>query len=210
MHACPLVVSLSNHSQATGEILRQALDERLDMRIIAGNWRGRKIVAPKGETTRPTADRTRERLFSMLTSRLGDFEDLQILDLFSGSGALGLEALSRGAAHCTFVEQDPDAIKALEKNIETLGAAADVRIGSVLHLGQARKPYDLILMDPPYDSGAGAVALDKLGRHGWFSPSSWIAVETSRNEEVVVKGFNLDCVRDSGKARIHILRPEAA
>lgn len=178
------------------------------MRIIAGNWRGRKIVAPKGETTRPTADRTRERLFSMLTSRLGDFEDLQILDLFSGSGALGLEALSRGAAHCTFVEQDPDAIKALEKNIETLGASADVRIGSVLHLGQARKPYDLILMDPPYDSGAGAVALDKLGRHGWFAQSSWIAVETGRNEDVVVKGFDLDCVRNSGKARIHLLRPE--
>ncbi|MGB5725276.1 MAG: 16S rRNA (guanine(966)-N(2))-methyltransferase RsmD [Parasphingorhabdus sp.] len=179
------------------------------MRIIAGSWRGRNIVAPKGETTRPTADRTRERLFSMLTSRLGDFEDLQILDLFSGSGALGLEALSRGAAHCTFVEQDRDAIRALEKNIETLGADADVRIGSVLHLGQARKPYDLILMDPPYDSGAGGVALDKLGRHGWFAPSSWIAVETSRNEEVVVKGYTLDCVRNSSRARIHLLRPEA-
>ena len=178
------------------------------MRIIAGNWRGRKIVAPKGEITRPTADRTRERLFSMLTSRLGDFEDLQILDLFSGSGALGLEALSRGAAHCTFVEQDRDAIRALEKNIETLGAKADVRIGSVLHLGQARKPYDLIVMDPPYDSGAGAVALDKLGRHGWFAPSSWIAIETGRTEDIVVKGFELDCVRNSGKARIHLLRPE--
>ncbi len=178
------------------------------MRIIAGNWRGRKIVAPRGETTRPTADRTRERLFSMLTSRLGDFEDLQVLDLFSGSGALGLEALSRGAAHCTFVEQDRDAIRALETNIETLGASADVRIGSVLHLGQVRKPYDLILMDPPYETGAGAVALDKLGRHGWFAPSSWIAIETGRSEDVVVKGFELDCVRDSGKARIHILRPE--
>jgi len=179
------------------------------MRIIAGNWRGRKIVAPKGETTRPTADRTRERLFSMLTSRLGDFEDLQILDLFSGSGALGLEALSRGAAHCTFVEQDKDAIRALESNIKSLGAAAqaDVRIGSVLHLGAARKPYDLILMDPPYDTGAGAVALDKLGRHGWFSPSSWIAIETARHENIEVKGFDLDCVRDSGKARIYLLRP---
>ncbi|WP_417593857.1 16S rRNA (guanine(966)-N(2))-methyltransferase RsmD [Parasphingorhabdus sp.] len=179
------------------------------MRIIAGNWRGRKIIAPKGDTTRPTADRTRERLFSMLTSRLGDFEDLQILDLFSGSGALGLEALSRGAAHCTFVEQDPDAVRALETNIEKLGAAAqsDVRIGSVLHLGAARKPYDLILMDPPYDTGAGAVALDKLGRHGWFAPSSWIAIETGSQEDVVVKGFDLDCVRKSGKAQIHILRP---
>ncbi len=177
------------------------------MRIIAGEWRGRKIVAPKGETTRPTADRTRERLFSMLTSRLGDFADLQVLDLFSGSGALGLEALSRGAAHCTFVEQDRDALKALEKNIETLSADADIRIGSVLALGVARKPYDVILMDPPYETGAGAVALSKLGRHGWFAPSSWIAIETSRKEEVSVKGFELESQRDSGKARLHILRP---
>ncbi|HEY9092902.1 16S rRNA (guanine(966)-N(2))-methyltransferase RsmD [Parasphingorhabdus sp.] len=177
------------------------------MRIIAGDWRGRKIVAPKGETTRPTADRTRERLFSMLTSRLGDFADLQVLDLFSGSGALGLEALSRGAAHCTFVEQDREALKALEKNIETLGANADIRIGSVLALGPARQPYDLILMDPPYDTGAGAVALDKLGRHGWFAPSSWIAIETARNEEIDVRGFKLESHRDSGKAKLHILRP---
>ncbi|GAA0480348.1 16S rRNA (guanine(966)-N(2))-methyltransferase RsmD [Parasphingorhabdus litoris] len=177
------------------------------MRIIAGDWRARKLVAPKGDTTRPTADRTRERLFSMLTSRLGDFADLQVLDLFSGSGALGLEALSRGAAHCTFVEQDRDALKALEKNIDTLGAKADVRIGSALALGPARKTYDLILMDPPYDTGAGAVALDKLGRQGWFAPSCWIAIETSRKEEITVKGFELESQRDSGKARLHILRP---
>ena len=177
------------------------------MRIIAGEWRGRKLIAPKGDTTRPTADRTRERLFSMLTSRLGDFEDIQVLDLFAGSGALGLEALSRGAAHCTFVEQDPGALKALEKNVETLEAKADVKIGSVLHLGPARKPYDLILMDPPYQTGAGAVALDKLGRQGWFAPSAWIAIETSRREKIEVKGFDLDCERDSGKARLHILRP---
>ncbi|WP_246218674.1 16S rRNA (guanine(966)-N(2))-methyltransferase RsmD [Parasphingorhabdus halotolerans] len=179
------------------------------MRIIAGQWRGRKIVAPKGDTTRPTADRTRERLFSMLISRLGDFVDLQVLDLFSGSGALGLEALSRGAAHCTFVEQDQQAVKALEKNIETLGASADIRIGSALHLGPARNAHDLILMDPPYDSGAGAVALDKLGRLGWFARSAWIAIETSRHEKIEVDGFDLDCTRDSGKARLHILRPAA-
>lgn len=178
------------------------------MRIIAGEWRGRKIVAPKGDTTRPTADRTRERLFSMLTSRLGDFADLQVLDLFSGSGALGLESLSRGAAHCTFVEQDRDAIVALEKNIATLTADADVRIGSVLGLGPARQAYDLIMMDPPYETGAGSVALSKLGRLGWFAPSSWIAIETSRHENIDVKGFDIDCVRDSGKARITLLRPQ--
>jgi 16S rRNA (guanine966-N2)-methyltransferase len=87
------------------------------MRIISGQWRSRPLIAPKGDITRPTADRTRETLFSMLTSRLGSFEDLRVLDLFAGSGALGLEALSRGAAHCTFVEHDALALDALAVNI---------------------------------------------------------------------------------------------
>ena len=137
------------------------------MRIIAGQWRGRPIVAPKGEATRPTADRTREALFSMLTSRLGSFEDLAVADLFAGSGALGLEALSRGAASCVFVEQDRAAIDALRANVAKLGAKADIRTQSVLALGPAIAPLDLILMDPPYGTGAGAVALDKLARLGW-------------------------------------------
>ena len=81
----------------------------MSLRIIAGQWRGRKLQAPPGETTRPTADRTRETLFSMLVSRLGSFEGLSVADLFAGSGALGLEALSRGAGSCVFVEQDPAA-----------------------------------------------------------------------------------------------------
>ena len=97
------------------------------MRIISGQWRSRPLIAPKGDTTRPTADRTRETLFSMLTSRLGSFDDLAILDLFAGSGALGLEALSRGAATCTFVEHDAAALKALENNIEKLGSKGAIR-----------------------------------------------------------------------------------
>ncbi len=180
------------------------------MRIISGEWRSRPLVAPKGDTTRPTADRTRETLFSMLTSRLGSFEDLRVLDLFAGSGALGLEALSRGAAHCTFVEQDHLALDALEKNIAKLGAKdrCDVRKSSVLSMGSALKPADIILMDPPYVSGAGSVALDKLGRLGWFAPSAWISVETSIKEDVEVKGFTVDTVRNVGKARITLLRPD--
>jgi 16S rRNA (guanine966-N2)-methyltransferase len=104
------------------------------LRIIAGEWRGRKLAAPEGDITRPTADRTRETLFSMLVSRLGSFEDLRIADLFAGSGALGLEALSRGAAHCLVVEQDAGAIRAIRANIANLKAQdrADVRAGSVL------------------------------------------------------------------------------
>ena len=181
------------------------------MRIISGQWRSRPLVAPKGDVTRPTADRTRETLFSMLASRLGSFEDLAVLDLFAGSGALGLESLSRGAATCTFVEHDAAALKALETNIEKLGgkALSDIRRSSVLSLGSAIKPFDVILMDPPYASGAGSVAVDKLGRLGWFAPSAWISIETSNMEDIDVKGFNIDTVRNVGKARITLLRPDA-
>ena len=92
------------------------------MRIVAGEWRRRLLKAPPGEATRPTSDRTRETLFNMLASRLGSFEGLAVADLFAGSGALGLEALSRGAATCLFVEQDPAAIRALRANIAALRA----------------------------------------------------------------------------------------
>ncbi|GLT02879.1 methyltransferase [Sphingobium jiangsuense] len=180
------------------------------MRIIAGKWRGRPLVAPKGDTTRPTADRTRETLFSMLTSRIGDLEGLAVADLFAGSGALGLEALSRGAANCLFVEQDRAALDALRANAAKLGLdRPDIRATSVLTLGSAPRPLDLILMDPPYGTGAGAVALDKLNRQGWIGPASWISIETDRREDVAVKGFEVEAVRDIGKARLHILRPAA-
>ena len=176
------------------------------MRIIAGQWRGRPIIAPKGDATRPTADRTREALFSMLASRLGSFEELAVADLFAGSGALGLEALSRGAASCLFVEQDRPAIDALRTNIAKLGAKADVRAQSVLALPPATAPLDLILMDPPYGTGAGAVALDKLGRLGWVGPATWISIETAKNEDLTVEGFTADVERVHGKAKITLLR----
>ena len=179
------------------------------MRIIAGEWRRRAIAAPPGDTTRPTADRTRETLFSMLASRLGTFEDLTVADLFAGSGALGLEALSRGAASCLFVEQDTAALRALRQNIAALHAQArsDVRATSVMSLGPAARPPDLVLMDPPYGSGAGAVALDKLNRLGWIGPDSWISIETGEKEIVEVAGFEIDATRKVGKAKLTLLRP---
>ena len=178
------------------------------MRIIAGEWRGRKISAPPGEGTRPTADRTRETLFSMLVSRLGTFEGLSVADLFAGSGALGLEALSRGAASCIFVEQDAAAVRALRANIAHLGAEAqcDVRACSVLTLPIAKQPLDLILLDPPYGSGAGAVALERLGRLGWIGPATWISLETHADEEPNVKALEIAADRKVGKARITLLR----
>lgn len=176
------------------------------MRIIAGQWRGRPLIAPKGDATRPTADRTRETLFSMLTSRLGSFEGLRVGDFFAGSGALGFEALSRGAASCLFVEQDKNALDAIRANGDRLGVRPDVRATSVLSLGAAAGPLDLILMDPPYQSGAGQVALDKLARLGWTDASTWISIETDRREDVEVKGFAIDASRDVGKARLTLLR----
>ena len=177
------------------------------MRIIAGTWRGRPLVAPKGDATRPTADRTREALFSMLTSRVGSFEGLRVADLFAGSGALGLEALSRGAAACLFVEQDRAALDALKANIARLGATGtDVRAQSVLALGPVSQPVDLMLVDPPYRSGAGNVALDKLARLGWIGPATWISVETARDEDVDATGFAIDAERVHGKAKLTLLR----
>ena len=180
----------------------------MSVRIIAGQWRARKLQVPAGETTRPTADRTRETLFSMLVSRLGSFEGLSVADLFAGSGALGFEALSRGAASCIFVEQDAAAIRALRSNIANLQAApqCDVRAASVLSLGPVKVPLDLVLLDPPYQTGAGEVALDKLQRLGWIGPATWISLETAYNEMPTVKGLEMAADRKVGKARITLFR----
>jgi 16S rRNA (guanine966-N2)-methyltransferase len=180
----------------------------MSLRIIAGAWRSRKLIAPPGETTRPTADRTRETLFAMLVSRIGDFEGLAVADLFAGSGALGLEALSRGAASCTFVEQDAAALRALRSNIANLRAApqCDVRASSVLALGPAKAPLDLVLLDPPYGTGAGEVALDKLVRLGWIGAGTWVSLETALKDEPKVKGLETVADRKVGKARIILLR----
>ncbi|MBO9575190.1 MAG: 16S rRNA (guanine(966)-N(2))-methyltransferase RsmD [Sphingobium sp.] len=180
------------------------------MRIISGQWRGRPLAAPQGDATRPTADRTRETLFSMLVSRVGSFEGLAIGDFFAGSGALGLEALSRGAASCLFVERDRAAVDVIRANAAKLGLGRpDIRQADVLALGPAPAPLDIIFMDPPYRTGAGAVALDKLGRLGWTAPSTWISIETERGETVSVKGFAIEAERIVGKAKLYLLRQDS-
>jgi len=181
------------------------------VRIIAGEWRRRLLQAPPGDATRPTADRTRETLFAMLTSRLGSLEGLAVADLFAGSGALGLEALSRGAASCVFVEQDPAAIRALRANIAALRAQSqcDVRTASVMQLNPASAPLDVILLDPPYHSGAGAVALDRLTRLSWIGDGTWVALETAQDETVQVKALDIDAERKVGKALLTLLRKPA-
>jgi 16S rRNA (guanine966-N2)-methyltransferase len=121
------------------------------MRVIAGRYGGRRLQAPPGASTRPTSDRVREALFSVLGARV---DDARVLDLFAGSGALGIEALSRGAAEVTFVDSAPAAIRAVRANLEALGASAEVRRADARRfLGSASaasRQYDLIFLDPPY------------------------------------------------------------
>lgn len=177
------------------------------MRIIAGEWRGRPIEAPPGTATRPTADRVRETLFSMLASRLGSFEDLRVADLFGGSGALGLEALSRGAAHATFVESDPAAAAVIKRNAAKLGGADRVRLlgGSALALPKS-EPFDLIFADPPYSSGSGTAVVRAVHDAGWLAPGGWMSVETSRDDRIDPAGFEIAATRDVGRARLTFLR----
>ena len=178
------------------------------MRIIAGEWRGRPIAAPPGDATRPTADRTRETLFSMLVSRIGNFEGLRVADLFAGSGALGLEALSRGAGHVTFIENDMVAVKAIQANLAKLGAAAraDVRLSSALKLPPG-PPFDLILADPPYSPKASIATIASVMRAGWLIEGGWLAIETQRKQLVVATDeLVIDAERDTGPARITLLR----
>ena len=150
------------------------------MRIIAGAWRGRKLIAPDGEGTRPTADRVRQALFDRLLHAAWAgreaVEDAHVLDAFAGTGSLGLEALSRGAARAVFIEKDPAAIKALRLNV----AATDGR-GRVL-AGDALRPppgqlCTLIFLDPPYGSGLIAPAVAALSRAGWIAPGALIIAE---------------------------------
>jgi 16S rRNA (guanine966-N2)-methyltransferase len=178
------------------------------MRIISGHWRGRALIAPPGDATRPTADRVREALFSMLTSRVGSFEGLRVFDGFAGTGALGIEALSRGAAHGTFVERDAEAIKALRRNVEGMKLNATIIAAPMESLGQAAAPCDLILLDPPYTSGLAEIALARLAANGWIAPHALISVETSRKEALETT-HEILTVRDHGKARLHLLRAPA-
>ena len=175
------------------------------MRIIAGQWRGRTLEVPPGMTTRPTADRVRETLFSMLVSRLGTFDGLRVADLFAGSGALGLEALSRGAAGATLVERNAGAIAAIRRNAAKLGATVDVLPLSALSLPK-NDMFDLILADPPYAAGAGTAVVGSVIKAGWLAPGGWLSVETSRDDRIDPGELTIDTIRDVGRARLTLLR----
>jgi 16S rRNA (guanine966-N2)-methyltransferase len=177
------------------------------MRIIAGEWRGRPIEAPPGLSTRPTGDRVRETLFSMLNSRLGTFEGLRVADLFAGSGALGLEALSRGAAHATFVESDAQAAAVIRRNAAKLGAESRVQIlGTSATTLPRCEPFDLVFADPPYARGSGTAVVRAVAAAQWLAPGGWLSVETARCEAVEPGDYEIEATRDVGRTRITLLR----
>ena len=165
------------------------------MRIVAGEWRGRAIKAPQGETTRPTADRTRETLFNMLASRLGSFEGLSAADLFAGSGALGLEALSRGAARVSFVDDGMTARALIRANVERARAkdVTDLWRRDATRLGPVPdRPFGMIFLDPPYGAGLGEAAIASALQGGWIAPGAMIAWEEARGPIVPAPLVRID------------------
>lgn len=155
--------------------------------------------------TRPTADRVRETLFSMLSSRIGSFADLRVADLFAGSGALGLEALSRGAAEAVFVETDRTAAATIRSNAAKFGIKAQIISGSAFALPPS-DPFDLIFADPPYAAGSGTALVAAVVTAGWLAPSGWLSVETERGEELMTSGLRIEVARDVSRARLTLLR----
>ena len=153
------------------------------MRIVAGRFRGARIEAPKGLATRPTSDRMRQALFNVLEHGPPrfDFEGTRVLDLFAGSGALGLEALSRGARHAVFIEESPAARAAIRRNVEALGLTGATKIWrrDAAKLGKAGtlQPFQLIFCDPPYGKSLGERALEEAINGGWTEQGAIAVLE---------------------------------
>lgn len=157
------------------------------MRIVAGRARGRRLAVPPGGT-RPTSDRVREAMFSALEAALGPLDGLRVLDLYAGTGALGLEALSRGAASAVLVESDRRASQVLRSNIDAVGLpGAEVvagRVEQVVQQPAAGTAFDLVLADPPYDLASAdlAAVLVHLIDGGWVANGSWAVIERARRD----------------------------
>ncbi len=180
-------------------------------RIIAGAARGRRLTVPPGRSTRPTSERAREGLFSTALSVLGTLAGAAVLDLYAGSGAVGLEALSRGAADALLVESDPKAARAIRQNIATVGLPgarllAD-RVSRVLDRGPGGQPrHDFVFADPPYAVPDGELArvLAALSEHGWLAPAALIAVERATRSGPLAwpPGYLADRCRAYGEATL--------
>lgn len=193
------------------------------MRIVAGKHRGRAIAAPEDDSVRPTSDRVRENLFNILVhGRLSadstqPLVDARVLDAFAGSGALGLEALSRGAQHAVFLDSDLSALECLRRNVAKLHEEARA---TLVQADACRPPLPskvrgnpaprgLVFLDPPYRSGLAAPALAALARAGWLAPGAIVVVELDGADAFVVpEGFALEDERQYGRTKLVFLRWE--
>jgi 16S rRNA (guanine966-N2)-methyltransferase len=185
------------------------------MRIVGGNHRGRKIEAPAGRDVRPTSDRARESLFNILmhSSKLGDdapsLDGAIALDAFAGSGALGFEALSRGAVHATFLDSDFAALRVIKANAETLGETPHATIlkADATRPPRATRAANLVFLDPPYGQDLAVPSLVALARAGWIAAGAVVSVELGPDDAFEAPdGFVIVDERRYGKARIVLLR----
>jgi 16S rRNA (guanine966-N2)-methyltransferase len=185
------------------------------LKVAGGRHRGRSIATPEGDTTRPTSSRARESLFNILMHASWSDDgtspliDARVLDAFAGSGALGIEALSRGAAHATFLDNDATAIKLIGENLRKLGEASAAKVirADAMRPPPSREACDLVFLDPPYRSGQAAPALAALAEAGWLKVAAIATVEIASTEDLLPPtGFETIDERRYGAAKIVILR----
>ena len=184
------------------------------MRVVGGKYRGRQLLVPPGRNIRPTSDRVRESIFNILTQggeEIGKrnwVERADVLDGFAGTGAMGLEAISRGASKVTAIDNDEAALNCCRKNIEALRESNNVEIFSIdcLSPGPTEQPYSLIFLDPPYGLGLVALAIAALTDNGWIAPNAITVVEMARYEKINTPlNFRILDERVYGKAKILFL-----
>jgi 16S rRNA (guanine966-N2)-methyltransferase len=186
------------------------------MRVVGGKFGGRALVAPDDRRVRPTSDKVRQALFNILEHRdFGDFtlDGARAIDLFCGTGALGVEALSRGARFCLFVDDDTDSRALVRQNVEALGLTGISKIWrrDAADLGPMNTgsggPFDLAFLDPPYRKGLGDAALKSLKDGGWLAPGALLIVETAIDETLAADGYEKLDERDYGETRVIFLTP---
>ncbi|MET0295489.1 MAG: 16S rRNA (guanine(966)-N(2))-methyltransferase RsmD [Phenylobacterium sp.] len=185
------------------------------MRIVSGEFRGKTLAAPAGSATRPTSDRARQAIFNILEHAPWSpgVRGRRVLDLFAGSGALGLEALSRGADFCLFVETDEDARGAIRENVEAMGLFGRTRVHRRdatqlgVRPGADGPPFELVFLDPPYGKGLGEAALARLADGGWLGEGATVVFERGAGEAPLqAEGYEQLDARDYGAARVWFLR----
>lgn len=185
------------------------------MKIAAGRWRGRALAAPAGMQTRPTSARAREAVFNILAhgGTGAVIENAAVLDVFAGAGAMGLEALSRGAARAVFIDSAAEALRVIKRNAGALGCARDIETFKLdaANLGappaKARAPFGLAFLDAPYGAGLTGPALAALSAHGWLAAGAVIAAETGARETFAPPpGFEALDERRFGAAKVTFLR----